>query len=253
MSLAYEPSRTLSAKISRRVTPLLSRRVLPLALERPIVSFTFDDCPASAITNGVKPLEDEGWASTVYVAGGLLGTTNHHGLQITEKDMQALHADGHEIGGHTWSHIDAQSMNPDAFLEDILRNQNFMTRLGLPASRSFAYPYGQTIPALKRLLEIRFEGMRGITPGVHRKNVDLNQIKSTPLFGGSTIDSAHKMIAGLKRKPGWITLFTHDIRENHTPWGCSPKDFQGIIEAVKTSGADVMPVDKAIDFIRSPS
>lgn len=253
MNMAYEPSRSLSAKISRRVTPFLARRIIPVNLTRPLVSFTFDDCPKSAITHGVKPLEAEGWKSTIYVSGGLLGQTNHHGKQIDANDVRALHNKGHEIGGHTWSHIDAQALGAQSYIDDIDRNQDFIRSLGVPAFRTFAYPYGQTQPAIKRLLENKFCGMRGINPGFHRKDVDLNQIKSTPLFSGDCLASAHKMIGHISEAPAWITFFSHDIRSDHSPWGCTPAEFQGIIDAVKDIGADVMPVDQAIAFIRRPT
>lgn len=253
MNLAYEPSRSLGAKISRRITPFLSRRSLSLDLERPLVSFTFDDCPVSAIENGVKPLENEGWKSTIYVAGSLLGQTNHHGLQISARDIQILQEGGHEIGGHTWSHIDAQAIDPLAFIYDIDRNQTYMSGLGLPAFRTFAYPYGQTQPGLKRMLETRFEGMRGIAPGIHKSVVDLNQIMSMPLFSGQCLEAAHKVISNLATRPAWVTFFTHDICDDHSPWGCTPAEFASIIKAVKDSGADVLPVDQAIDFLKEGS
>lgn len=249
MSLAYEPSRSLPAKISRRVTPFLARRVRRFDLERPLVSFTFDDCPVSAIDNGVKPLEGFGWKSTLYVSCGLLGKTNHHGEQICETDILNLHEAGHEIGGHTFTHIDAQSVSEEAFLADIDRNQAKLIELGLPASRTFAYPYGQTLPGLKRKLEERFTGLRGIQPGVHRSEVDLNQIKSVPLFSGHSIETAKRIIAGLAQSPAWVTFFTHDVRTDHSAWGCSPAELTAIITAVKAIDADVKPVCEAIEFL----
>lgn len=253
MSLAYEPSRSISAKISRRITPLMSRRSIPVKLSRPLVSITFDDCPASAIKNGVDRLDDYGWKSSIYVAGGLLGTTNHHGRQISAEDLLDLHNRGHEIGGHTWSHIDAQSVNIETFAEDIIKNKAFMKNLGLPTFRTFAYPYGQTQPAVKRLLESQFDGMRGIIPGIHRKDVDLNQIKSVPLFSGDKMQAAHDILKDIAANPAWVTFFTHDIRGSHSPWGCRPDEFQTFIQAVQGINADVMPVDQAIRFIKERS
>jgi len=253
MSLAYEPSRSISSKVSRRLTPLFGRRMVPVKLDKPLVSITFDDCPASAIENGVGPMNILGWKSSVYVAGELLGTTNHHGRQICAEDLIGLHNDGHEIGGHTWSHIDAQAVSIDTFAEDIAYNHAYMQKLGLPKFRTFAYPYGQTQPALKRLLETQFEGMRGIVPGLHRKDVDLNQIKSVPLFSGDNMQAAHDVLKDIAARPAWVTFFTHDIRDDHSPWGCKPEEFENFLKAVKAINADVMPVDKAIDYIKGRS
>jgi len=78
----YEPSKSFRKRITRRLTPFQARRMAQYKLDRPIVSFTFDDCPLSAIDNGVSKLDELGWKSTIYIASALLGTTNHHGLQI---------------------------------------------------------------------------------------------------------------------------------------------------------------------------
>lgn len=250
MNLAYEPSRSLPAKISRRVTPFLARRMLKFKLEKPLVSFTFDDCPLSAIENGVKPLADKGWKSTIYIAGGLLGETNHHGEQISAEDVTDLHEQGHEIGDHTFSHIDAQSTPGADFMADISRNQDFLKNLGMPSSPTFAYPYGQTLPGIKRKLEKQFTGLRGITPGIHAGEVDLNQIKSVPLFSGPRMGVAQNIISALSEAPAWVTFFTHDIREDHSPWGCSPQDLQIIMALVDSIGAEVLPVGQAIDKLK---
>lgn len=253
MNAIYEPSRGLYAKVSRRLTPYMARRVVRFTLDRPLVSFTFDDCPASAVTHGVKPLEALGWQSTVYVASGLLGTTNHHGLQINSDDVKALHDAGHEIGGHTYGHVDATAVDFQDYLSDIERNQARFEAMGVPKARTFAYPYGQTSPAVKFAIEQDFEGMRGISPGQHTTRADLNQIKSIPLFSGTLIETALETINALKTNPAWVTFFTHDISDTPSAWGCTPSDMQKIIEAVQDIEAKVLPVDQAIQYVRSQS
>lgn len=253
MSAAYEPSRGISAKISRRLTPYLSQRRVKFELDRPLISFTFDDCPVSAITHGVKPLEVHGWQSTIYVSCGLLATTNHHGRQISKADVKALHRSGHEIGGHTFSHTDATTVDLPDYLANIQKNQAALVDIGVPTSRTFAYPYGQTTPAVKLALASDFAGMRGIASGQHVTRVDLNQIKSVPVFSGNSIEHALELIAGLAVQPAWVTFFTHDISDTPSEWGCTPEDMNRIIQAVKIVSADVLPVDQAIDYIRTKS
>jgi peptidoglycan/xylan/chitin deacetylase (PgdA/CDA1 family) len=246
----YEPSKSLRSRFSRRITPFLARRTLPVNLDRPLISFTFDDCPKSAVENGVKPLEQEGWTSTIYIAAGLLGTENHLGRQVTGPDVSALNQSGHEIGGHTFSHVDAQSQTLDAFKADINRNQDALSCLGVSDCETFAYPFGQTKPDVKTALTDRFEGLRGIQPLVHHRQVDLNQIGSLPVFSGSRFEAALNAIKMSVQRPAWLTLFTHDIREDHSDWGCSPEEFKALVACAKQSGARVMPVADAIRFLK---
>jgi len=46
----------------------------------------------------------------------------------------------------------------------------------------------------------------------------------------------------LKTSPSWLILFTHDVRENPSEFGCTHSDFMKIVKAVENSGAEVLPV-----------
>ena len=249
MTYIYEPSRDLKSRIYRRLTEYRAQNFLKLPVGKAIISFTFDDCPVSAIHNGVAPMEAEGWLSTVYVSCGLFNADNHLGKHMTSDDAIALHKNGHEIGEHTYSHQDAVTMGLEPFLIDVDRNQEKLANLGIPPSQTIAYPYGQTFPSLKTVMADRFAGARGISPRLHKQQVDLNQIGSVPLFS-STMDTALNMIDQVQKTGGWLTLFTHDIRENPSEWGCTPGQLSKTIQAVKDSGAEVLSVQDAISSIR---
>lgn len=249
----YQPSRTLPARIKRRLVPFQAKNLHKVALERPLVSFTFDDCPRSAIENGLPQLDAMNWQATVYVACGLFDRTNHLGLHMGREDTLAVYRVGHEIGDHTFSHFDASARPLSDALADIRKNQAEIVKLGLPESQSFAYPYGQTTPALKKTLQNYFMGARGITPTTHTKSVDMNQIGSWPLFAGAEFDTLMTAVNALKDNPGWMTIFTHDVRDNPSLWGCTPAQLAQIIQAVQDIGADVMPVNKAIEKLEMMS
>ena len=85
--------------------------------------------------------------------------------------------------------------------------------------------------------------------GVHYGKVDLNQIKSVPIYTGPDMAQTHRFIKNLTRKPGWLTLFTHDVRENPSEWGCTPQDFEKTLALIHESGAKVMPIQKTVDFL----
>ena len=56
----YTPDVSLAGKLRRRFTRLTHKRPARLDLARPIVSFTFDDIPASAAHAGAEALEQHG-------------------------------------------------------------------------------------------------------------------------------------------------------------------------------------------------
>jgi len=251
MISVYQPDTSLTAKVKRRLVPFQARRVIPVKLDRPIVSFSFDDCPRSVMENALHPLVKEGWLATIYVAMGLCGTTNHLGLHMSPQDVLATHESGHEIGDHTFSHCDGSAMPLTEILADIEKNQAALNAINLPSSETFAYPYGEVTPALKKALEKRFKGSRGIKSNSHETQVDLNQIGSNRLYAGADFDVLQNQISGLKENPGWMTIFTHDVRDNPSQFGCTPAQFAETIRAVKNSGAEVMTVANAIKHLEA--
>ena len=253
MDRAYAPSSDFSAKIKRRITPLQRRRDIRFSLEKPVVSFTFDDCPLSAVTHGLKPMEREGWRGTVYIASSLFGITNHHGLHMNADDVKAASRSGHEIGGHSFSHIDGNLTNLTSFLKDVTRNQATLNSLDIPPCRTFAYPFGEVTPGIKTALEKDFFGLRGIAPKPMVGRADLNQICSTPVYHGLDFDRAIAQINDLAARPAWVTLFMHDICNTPSDWGCTPAHMQSIIEAVKAVDATVLPVADAIEMLGGKS
>lgn len=245
---AYQPSTSLGAKISRKLLPLQSRRNLRFKLERPIVSFTFDDFPRSALTNGASMLEAQNWHATFYVAAGMMGIENHHGKSFSEADLAIVQKNGHEIAGHTFSHLDCATSTPAQVTTEIARNNTALKALGLSAPiEHFAWPYGTATAGHKSALGTHFKSMRGVCSGVMHNRADLNCLKSTPLFSGEALEPAIKQVASLIQRPGWLIFFTHDVRDNPSEWGITPKDLKKTIAAVKNSGAEVLPVGQALE------
>ena len=63
----------LKQKLSRRLARHLHTSTVAARAFGPIVSFTFDDAPPSAATNGAAILEEFGLRGTFYLSGGWLG------------------------------------------------------------------------------------------------------------------------------------------------------------------------------------
>ncbi len=254
MSIVYHPRNTLGAKLHRRAARHIGKRYLSPKLERPIISFSFDDCPRSALTNAAPLLEDNGWRATFYIAMGLCGTSNHLGQHMSLEDVKAAYKNGHEIADHTFSHLDGQQVSLRDFLADIEKNQAALNAVNIPPSRNFAYPYGCVSPKLKKNIAQKFQLARGVhNPVIGRANAPLDTalLPSMRMYHGKAIDDIIGAIKHLKTQPQWLTLFTHDVRDTPSDYGCTVQDIHRIIAVIKDSGADVMPMSAALDHIKS--
>ncbi|RKQ71905.1 peptidoglycan/xylan/chitin deacetylase (PgdA/CDA1 family) [Litorimonas taeanensis] len=247
----YNPSQSLRAKLDRRLVRYRKREVLNIRTEKPIVSFSFDDCPQSVFLNALPAMEERNWRGTIYAAMGLCETTNHLGRHMSRTEMQHAHQAGHEIADHTYSHLDANQVSLDEFQRDIDKNKAAFQALGLPPARSFAYPYGEVNFAAKSVLSERFDLLRGIHSPKQTHALDLNQAASQRLYSGADFVACRQAIRALKSKPSWLILFTHDVRKSPSEFGCTPKDFQAILDDVEAIGAEVLPVSEALDAVES--
>ena len=174
MSFAYR----LNAFAARQMVVRPARLHPP----RPIASFTFDDFPLSAWEVGGPILDRFGAKATFYAAGTFCGTAQNGLRYYDEETLRAVHAAGHEVGCHSFSHEHGPMVSSTLLDDDFDRNAIFLREvLGDVEPLSYAYPYGEVSPRIKRLAGPRFASSRGIHPGVNGPAADLAQLKAIPL------------------------------------------------------------------------
>src|SRR5881394_4086832 len=104
-------------------TILFGRRSIRLVNQSPLISFTFDDFPRTALHAGGDILEKYGLAGTYYAAFGLMNTEAPVGRIFSEDDLRGVLDRGHELGCHTFDHYDSLKTHPKTFEDSILRNR----------------------------------------------------------------------------------------------------------------------------------
>lgn len=239
-------------KIRQTLPRFLARDPAPLPEGR-YVSICFDDFPKSAAIIAKRELDRRDWKATWYAVGSQMGTEHpEFGPMYEEDDLEALVRDGHEVGCHTYSHLDCKAADTGAILDDLRKNAAFFEARGLPPARSFAFPFGSLDVASKRTLMDQMPVLRGVRPGIHQGTVDRGLLMATGIedYNGGT-RLALEQLEQLKRESGWLIIFTHDIQEQPGPWGCTPDDFTALLEAVDDSGAEVVTVGGMFDRVGS--
>src|SRR5882672_2281183 len=91
-------------RVRNRYRQLLSkhygRRLVRVCPPLPVISFTFDDFPRSALHEGGAILKRYGVRGTFYVSMGLMGQDWPAGPGFLAQDLQEALGDGHELGCH---------------------------------------------------------------------------------------------------------------------------------------------------------
>lgn len=242
---AYAADPSLKGKLRRRYARLTHRRPARLSLERPTVSFTFDDAPQSAVIEGAPVLEAEGVRGTWYLCAGLFGKDGHMGRFADADDARRLAAAGHEIACHTRDHIDCHRADDGRLLADVEVNVAALRELGGTADH-FAFPYGEVGPRAKRLLGPRYGSLRGVQAGLVRDGGDLNQLPAVGIEGDDGQARARAWIDRAVAQGAWLILFTHDVRDAPSPWGCTPGALGDLVRHARARGCDIRTVGEVL-------
>jgi peptidoglycan/xylan/chitin deacetylase (PgdA/CDA1 family) len=236
--------RSRAGDVRRKILSAVYRRPVALGKLGPVVTFTFDDFPRSALTVGAEILESFGARATYYVAMSLMNTANSLGEQFHEEDLFSLVGRGHELGSHTFSHLSARRAGPDVFIRDAEKGEAALREtLGHLSSGNFAYPYGDLTPGVKRKLGARLTSCRGTTGGLNGPDIDLNLLRANSLYGDIDHgEAAKRMILENERLGGWLIFYSHDVAARPSRFGCSPQLLKEVCSFAASRRARFMTV-----------
>jgi len=221
-------------------------------VQGPVISFTFDDVPRSAVSAGGEILKQHGLQGTYYVCMGLERITNELGEHFHADDLRWLVEHGHEIGCHTYGHHSLKARAVEEIAADLTRNRNALQEV-LPGftPRQFSFPYGHVSVAALRLVREKFESCRGIAAGINAPRVRLDLLRANRLYETIPVERNLKLIDEVLEKRGWLIFYTHDVAGAPSTFGCSPSYFEAIVSKAAASGAEVLKVGEAVARVRN--
>jgi peptidoglycan/xylan/chitin deacetylase (PgdA/CDA1 family) len=217
-------------------------RSLKGKLRRRMVSISFDDAPVSAAVDGARILEARGAKGTYFISMGLAGQDGPMGRNADAAQLRALLDAGHEIGCHTFSHLDCGQAPAGLAAGDVERNLEALRALGAPEPRTFAYPYGDVSTPAKAALGSRFSLLRALHHGLIDRGSDLNQAPAVGIEGPPGEQAARGWLRRALAQRAWLILYTHDVREDPSPFGCTPAALARLLDEALAGGAEIVTV-----------
>lgn len=239
----------------RRSASLVFRRPFLINPQQPLISFTFDDFPRSALLAGGAILNRLGLAGTYYVSLGLVGKTEPSGDMFVADDLERIFEQGHELGCHTFSHCDSWQTETQRFEESIIKNRDTLSRLHPGTEfKTFSYPISLPRPLTKARTAKHFLCCRGGGQTLNIGMADLNQLSAYFLEKSrDRIEDIKKLIDSNQQARGWLIFGTHDISNNPSPFGCTPDFFEAVVRYAIGSGASIVSVVKALEVLGAPN
>ncbi len=245
-------TRSVGAYSTHRYFNMRSRlRPGPSRLERPIVSFTFDDFPASAAENGARILARHGARGTFYASAGQFGEQSLVGMIADMGHVDRLVEEGHEIGDHSYDHRDTLDMTAEEFEASILEN-----RAALKAHRpdlelaTLAFPFGHAEIRTERVARKYYACARTGWKGINHGRIDLARLRTYPLGRASGDLGAMKALIDRNRDlRGWLIFFTHDVDDEPSNWGCTPRLLEDVIAYATAAGSTILNIRQARELL----
>ena len=225
-------------------------RHVPWTESGPIVSFSFDDFPRSALAEGARIIEGFGGRATYYVSMSLMNKSNALGEQFRLDDLYLLVDRGHELGSHTFSHCSSRKVRLDLFKNDVEQGERAIQQgTGITASNNFAYPYGEVTLKSKQALASMMRSCRGTCGGLNggTSAVDLNLLRANSLYGDvDRLEMARKLILENERRKSWLIFYSHDVSARPSQFGCTPDLLIATVAAAARSGTRILPVGQVV-------
>ena len=245
-------ARKLGGYVDRLANRLIWRFAstpLTVPMDRPLVSFTFDDVPDSALRHGADILERQSGRGTFYISGGLAGLVERERTLISPAGCAELVRRGHELGCHTFSHRHVRALTGRELATDLDRNAAFLAAAGAAGRPfDFAFPYNAAWPPARARLRRRYRSCRAGGEAINRGPTDPVMLKAVEIHVvDGDLGPALAWVDDLVARPGWLIFVTHDVADRPTRFGCRPEELEAIVGHARQRGCDILTVAAALD------
>ncbi len=218
----------------------------------PLCTFTFDDCPRSALENAGGILERHGLVGTFFVAGATLDqASGKYSQMLGPRDLESLVRRGHELGCHSYHHMSLRSTPIEEARADLDRNREVLLEAsGAESLTSFAYPFGEANWTAKAEVAKRFAAARGVRPGINGRILDLAQLLAVGIFAEDFSEArVQAIIQRTVKTRGWLIFYTHEVEASPSSIGCTEQQFERTLDMVIASQIEVLSMRNAIGRI----
>lgn len=241
----------LILRTSRFAARHLAKSVVSLRKGRGVVSVSFDDVPTSACQYGASLLEDYEGSGSFFVCGGLTDRDEQAQRCHSIQDLLQLQESGHEIGCHTYSHLNCPLTSSVQLKQDWALNRRFFAEHGI-ASEGFAFPFGAYDLRTKLAARQHFSYARTTSGGPQFGVADLYALRAQALYSHSLQrDDLLGAIRQTAEQGGWLILYTHEVDEIVGKWGCTTEDLRLVLDFASQQACQILSIKQAISYFTS--
>lgn len=171
------------------------------------ISLTFDDGTHDQYLHAVSSLDERGLKGTFFITGSIVFKTQPEGSnRMTHNEVAEIYKKGHEIGNHTFHHIDLTTVSIDSAKREIEMNDSAIISWIGVRPKTFAFPYNSRN---QRLIELAQDGRIA----ARTFETGFGQSESH-----TTLESANKWIENIRQNKQWGICMFHGIETGYDHW-----------------------------------
>jgi peptidoglycan/xylan/chitin deacetylase (PgdA/CDA1 family) len=183
--------------------------------DRKVAVITFDDGYADFVTDALPALRERSLVSTMYLTTGWLEGSPDRRPGPTDRmldlaDLPGMLADGVELGAHSHSHPQMDTLDSTALREELVRPKEIIEDVLGQAVTTFAYPHGYNGPRVRRATRAAgYENACGVRNALHCAGEDVFAISRLMLRRTTTVAQLTRWLSELECEPAdretWAT------------------------------------------------
>lgn len=217
----------------------------PLKFSRPLISLTFDDGYSSYSTAALPAMKQYGYKSTAYIITGEVGDTA--GGYMTLAQIKAAYAAGNEIGSHTVTHPDLNTLTVAKITTELVNSKSYLQRNVTSAITDFAAPYGSANPNTITQIKKFYATNRSVDAGYNSPdNFNPYHILVQNIDITTTSSDVQGWVNYAKQNNCWLVLVYHEVDNSGDTYSVKPTNFASQLKIINQSGISVLTLNKAL-------
>lgn len=189
---------------------------------RAAISITFDDGTPEQLKYAIPELDARGMKATFFVIQSPEKTLRKYDTQFRAAEWRAVAANGHEIGGHSVTHLLPEEMKarPEAAYQEVIECQKFLQDTIAQPITSYAYPFTYVDENVKHAVKAAFLQARGLVDYrgedkyiLPTDSIDLYDVPSIQV-NDRNIHKAHEWLQTTYMRQAWTTFMFHGVGDN---------------------------------------
>lgn len=153
---------------------------------------------------------------------------------------------GHELACHTFSHRKLSSFHGAGLKRILITTKPCWDRSPKPRQAEFLRSFRHGLARHAAPVTTKVQDRSRHHARINRGSIDPYNLAGVELRADQNyLDAADRWLEDVLQNGGWLIIFTHDVSQTPSFYGCPEDKLQSLVRRAASGGAKIMTVDAA--------